>query len=423
MLLAGLSCPVSGVMQYLLFLRSNWRFVSFGVFLTMLSSFGQTFYVALYGADIRAEFDLSNGGFGAAFSLASIAAAAALVWIGKYIDRVDLRLYTLASLTALFAGLALLGLSGSFVVFCLAIFVVRFCGQGLCIHIASTSMARYFGQDRGKALSVSGLGLAGGEAILPIASVVLIASYGWRDAWLVTAAVFLLLALVLVPGFLRGQSQRHANYLERQGEAAARGGAGRSWTRKEVLQDRGYHAAMVLLLAFPYIATGIFFHQAFIAEAKGWELEQLAQGLIVLAVMKVMTSLLLGPLVDRIGASRLVPATCLPMIGALVALIVSDSPIVPFVYLGLFGVGIGMLQPIMSAMLAERYGLTNLGAIRAMTTAAVVLSAAAAPATVGWMLDAGVSVEWMAAGFLAYTVPAALLAFRVLWSESRTRQI
>ena len=139
--------------------------------------------------------------------------------------------------------------------------------------------------------------------------------------------------------------------------------------------------------------------------------------------MKVMTSLLLGPLVDRIGASRLVPATCLPMIGALVALIVSDSPIVPFVYLGLFGVGIGMLQPIMSAMLAERYGLTNLGAIRAMTTAAVVLSAAAAPATVGWMLDAGVSVEWMAAGFLAYTVPAALLAFRVLWSESRTRQI
>ena len=74
MLLAGLSCPVSGVMQYLFFLRSNWRFVSFGVFLTMLSSFGQTFYVALYGADIRAEYGLSNGGFGAVFPPASIAA-------------------------------------------------------------------------------------------------------------------------------------------------------------------------------------------------------------------------------------------------------------------------------------------------------------------------------------------------------------
>lgn len=409
-------------MQYLSFVRSNWRFVGFGVFLTMLSSFGQTFYVALYGADIRAAFDLSNGGFGVVFSLASIAAAIALVWIGKYIDRVDLRLFTLASLLALFAGLALLGLSGSFVVFCLAIFVVRFCGQGLCVHIASTSMARYFGRDRGKALSVSGLGLAGGEAMLPVVSVALIASYGWRDAWLMTAAVFMILALVLVPGFLRGQPERHANYLAQERKAAARDTAGRNWTRKEVLQDRGYHAAMALLLAFPYIATGIFFHQAFIAAAKGWELEQLAQGFIVLAAMKVMTSLLLGPLVDRVGASRLVPATCLPMIGALVALMSSASPIVPFVYLGLFGVGIGMLQPIMSAMLAERYGLAHLGAIRAMTTAAVVLSAAAAPATVGWMLDAGLSVEWMASGFIAYTVVAALLAFRMLWPESCARQ-
>jgi len=185
------------------------------------------------------------------------------------------------------------------------------------------------------------------------------------------------------------------------------------------LGDRGYHAAMILLLAFPYIATGVFFHQAFIAEAKGWELERLAQGFMVLAVMKVLTSLLLGPLVDRLGASRLVPATSLPMIGALAALILSDSEFVPFIYLGLFGVGIGMLQPTLSAMLAERYGVANLGGIRAMTTAAIVLSAAAAPATVGWMLDAGISIEWMSVWFLAYTVPAAGFAFVVLSRENQ----
>ena len=41
-------------MSYLVFLRENWRFVGFGAFLNRLSAFGQTFYVALYGADIRA---------------------------------------------------------------------------------------------------------------------------------------------------------------------------------------------------------------------------------------------------------------------------------------------------------------------------------------------------------------------------------
>jgi MFS family permease len=422
MLLPVLPCPISGAMQYLNFLRDNWRFVGFGVFLTMLSSFGQTFYVALYGADIRAEYGLSNGGFGAVFSMASLVSAGALVWLGKYIDRVDLRLYTAASLAALFAGMLLLGLSGSVVVFCIAIFLVRFCGQGLCIHIASTSMARYFSRDRGKALSVSGLGLAGGEAVLPIASVILISAYGWRDAWLITAGAFVLLAIVLVPGFLGGHNERHMRHLQQQGDAAARGEQTRSWSRTEVLRDRGYHAAMFLLLAFPYIATGIFFHQAFIAASKGWVLEQLAQGFMILAIMKVITSLLLGPLIDRFGASRLVPATCLPMIGALTALMASDGPLVPFFYLGFFGVGIGMLQPIMSAMLAERYGLANLGGIRAMTTAAVVLAAAAAPATVGWMLDAGIDIEWMSAWFLTYTLTAALVAFVVLYGPTRAKK-
>ena len=87
------------------------------------------------------------------------------------------------------------------------------------------------------------------------------------------------------------------------------------------------------------------------------------------------------------------------------------------VYLALFGMGIGMLQPILSAMLAERYGVSNLGGIKAMSTAGVVLSAAAAPATVGWLLDAGVSIDWLMIGFLAYLLPAAAIAHLVLTHE------
>ena len=54
-------------MIYLTFLRSNFRFIGFGFLLTMLSSYGQTFYVALYGTEIRAEFGLGHGSFGAVF--------------------------------------------------------------------------------------------------------------------------------------------------------------------------------------------------------------------------------------------------------------------------------------------------------------------------------------------------------------------
>jgi hypothetical protein len=87
-------------MNYLGFLAANARFITFGFVLTMLSSYGQTFYVALYGTEIRAEFELSNGGFGAVYSFVSIVAAILLVWVGRLIDRVDLRLYTAVTLIA-----------------------------------------------------------------------------------------------------------------------------------------------------------------------------------------------------------------------------------------------------------------------------------------------------------------------------------
>ena len=83
-------------MSYLRFLKKNWRFVGFGFTMSFSASFGQTFYIALSGANIRSEFGLSHGGFGSWFALATIASAMTIIWLGRVIDRVDLRWYTLA---------------------------------------------------------------------------------------------------------------------------------------------------------------------------------------------------------------------------------------------------------------------------------------------------------------------------------------
>lgn len=278
-------------------------------------------------------------------------------------------------------------------------------------------MARYFPHDRGKALSVSGMGLAGGEAVLPGLTLLLIADHGWRDAWLWTVVAAVILALLLLPQFLKGHNERHRAFSERLANGGAETKVVRSWTRVQVLRDRGFQAIMLLLMAFPYMATGVLFHQVFIVQARGWSIELLGIGFLALAVAKILTSLVVGSLIDRVGAVRLVPATCLPWIVAFLAIFLFDNDLVMLVYLALFGMGIGMLQPILSAMLAERYGVANLGGIKAMSTAGVVLAAAAAPATVGWLLDAGVSIDWLMIGFLAYLLPAAGIAYLVLTQE------
>ena len=133
-----------------------------------------------------------------------------------------------------------------------------------------------------------------------------------------------------------------------------------------------------------------------------------------MAFMKVLTSLAIGPMIDRSGAVRLIPASALPFIACFVALGVSGHPLIPYVFLGALGVGIGMLQPILSAMFAEMYGVRNLGGIRAMSVAAMVLAAAAAPATFGFAFDLGVSIETVTVTCIIYMALAAGLALIVL---------
>src|SRR3546814_20497352 len=86
------------------------------------------------------------------------------------------------------------------------------------------------------------------------------------------------------------------------------------------------------------------------------------------------------------------------MVAVLAVLALFDGAFVPFAYLGLFGLGSGMLQPMMSGFLATPYGVANYGAIRAVSSAIMALSTAAAPASFAWTSDAGVGIGRVPAG-------------------------
>ena len=50
----------------------------------------------------------------------------------------------------------------------IAIFLMRFSGQGMMSHTATTTISRYFTKSRGKALSTGWFGLSAAEFILPV---------------------------------------------------------------------------------------------------------------------------------------------------------------------------------------------------------------------------------------------------------------
>ena len=59
-------------MTYRTLLSEQARFVAAGFALCFFSSFGQTFFIGVFGGAIRAEFGLSHGSFGLLYSLATL---------------------------------------------------------------------------------------------------------------------------------------------------------------------------------------------------------------------------------------------------------------------------------------------------------------------------------------------------------------
>jgi MFS family permease len=81
------------------------------------------------------------------------------------------------------------------------------------------------------------------------------------------------------------------------------------------------------------------------------------------------------------------------------------------VFFGLIGLTSGCTNVVIAAVLAELFGTTHLGKIRALAGAIMVVASAATPGAIGLLFDAGVSLEAICLGFAAYMVAAAAVTF------------
>jgi MFS family permease len=407
-------------LSYFRFVTDNARLLAFGFLVHLLSGFGQTFFIGLFGAEFRSDFGLSHGEFGFVYSMATLTSAAGFIWAGRQIDRIDLRLYT--------------GLAGAmYVVACLWIaltpatawllFVgftlVRLAGQSLMTHIGGATMARYFEAARGRAVSLGGLGLAAAEATLPPLGVHMLAGLGWRGTWLAIAALLAFIALPVALRLLRGQPEREQRFQERRAASIADAGE-RDWLLREVLRDPHFYLVMPTIVFTPFVVTGIFFHQAHVVELKGWSLELFASAFVLYATATVLGMLVSGPLVDRIGARRIVALLLVPLALGLLALALSDNPAAVLAFMLGAGMTNGAGLTLISALWAEMYGATHIGSIRSLVWTVIVVATAVASVLFGALLDAGVSVEAIATACLVAAVAAAFLAgpFRHLWMRS-----
>lgn len=392
------------VSSYLALLRQNARPLGFSLVFMAVSSFGQTFFVSLFGAEIRREFSLSDGQFGALYAVATVASAVTMVWAGRGVDTTSLRRFALIVLARLVTACLLAAWSPNIAVLAAALYLLRLMGQGLSVHTAMTAVARALHKDRGKALGLAALGLALGEAVLPLLAVWGISVLGWRGQWLLNAAIVLAggsVVLLLLP---------------RQDGAAPAGiprqpHSGGDW-RGSLLADRRFVLRVPALLCAPFVVTGLFFHQVRLAGEKGWSLEWIASCFVAFAIVRALALVVVGPLIDHVGGRRLL--LWLPVPGALALLLLATSSglwVVPS-YLVLLAIAGAGGATIGTAVWAEIYGVQHLGRVRAATEAANVLASGAAPVAMGLLIDVGMPLRHQAVGLMLLPLLGMALAAR-----------
>ena len=411
-------------MNYAKLIKQDWPLLSFGFLLTALSSPGQTFFIGLFRDSITAHYNISVGELGLIFSSATLLSAVLFFWTGKLIDRWPLR-YAVMVFCSLYAlAAALIGLAPHLLIFAVAIFGIRHLGQALMGHISSTTMARYFDHNRAKAISLASMGFSAGEAVFPLTVVALIGLIGWQETWLLMAAIIILAFLPFLQLLLNRTHRDLTLSTDDHSKSAAvkdiyTSEDERHWTRKEVLGDKRFWLMLPALLSSPYLMTGIYFNQASLAVEAGLDLTVIAGFFTIFALAKMSGTLLMGPIVDRYGYLRLYPP-CLGLL-TLAFFILSSSygPVSLISFYALSGFAIGAILPVAGSMWPGFYGLKHLGAIRSMAASIMVLATGLAPASYGYMLDAGITISQIATASGIYCMVATLLLTYLMISERK----
>ncbi len=387
------------------FIRQRPGLALFAMLAVAVSGFGQTFFVSVFGEEIRAATGLSHTAYGSLYSLATLISAAMLFKWGRLVDIWPLSRAVLLATAILALGCLLVGLKGGVLLLGVGFFCIRFGGQGLFGHMGMTTAARYFSAHRGKAVALAGSGFPLAEAVLPASAVLVATAWGWHVPWLGASMFLVLFILPLLLFLTRDVPAPVQDFPGQEGNEPPR-----SYTREEVLRDRGFYLVLPAIVASPFMITALLFHQAAIASMQGWSMQVVGTAFTCYAAGHLGALLGTGPLVDRFTAGRTLPMGVLPMTAGLAVLSAFQGVWVAYVYLGLMGITHGMTATAGGAVWAERYGLLHLGAIRAMAQSAIVLSTAAAPLLVGFFLDQGLGISILAAFLAACTLSCGLLA-------------
>ena len=392
-----------------MFKNLSLKVILFGFIFTFFSSFGQSYFIGIFNSSIRADLSITHGQFGTIYASATLFSSLILIWIGKKIDDMDAFKFSIFVIILLSVACYFFSTIKILPLLFIGIFLLRLSGQGLMSHTASTIVSRYFEKTRGKALSVTWLGLSAAEFILPVLMVFLLTIISWRHIW-ISISILVIIFLPLTSLFLIKKLKLDSRENSNENVTNIKNNI-KQWTRLEVLKDYRFYIISLNMLSLPSIATGVFVYQSFILTSKNWGPFIMAQSFMAYSILSVITLSISGFLIDKYTSRKLLIYMNIPLFISAIILHLFDSPYSSFIFLGLIGISNGFANVLGSSTWAEIYGVKHIGAIKALTTGLMVFATAVGTAVFGILIDAGYTINSIAVFSAIYIAIIVILLF------------
>jgi len=362
----------------------------------MTLAWGSLFSIGVFFKPMLEELEFSRAATSIAQSVSILLTGLFGIFMGRLNDRFGPRLIVTVGGLFLGAGYLLMSLTeASWQLYLFRGVLVGIGVSGTYVPLLAT-IAKWFYHRRGLIMGViiSGIGL-GTTIMSPIANW-LITNYGWRESSGILGAALLIL-VVLAAQFLR-RDPADVGLLPYGGREVEQEKTEVELSPQKALRTAQLWLLCLIFLLFDFSVDAVLVHIVPHATDLAISAASAANVLAIIGIVSIPGRIIMGNVGDRIGSKPTMIICFAFMLASFGWLLFAREEWAFYLFAVVFGFPYGGLAALMSLVVAELFGLADIGLILGVVTCGTTIGAAVGPALAGFIFDVTGSYQ------LAYTI-------------------